>query len=254
MLISGSGITPFVAKTKTDFRISTGLAIRWFQLSDGNWTFTDRGATVDTYETQMRLYGIKGPIEQFISEIEANRAAGSNQINISLCSENEKVFGADVVYNSITATVLDTLVAEQNRLKSWSVQISLRAIAPTFTGTATFPTLKYLNVGYKGSVEDWTIRKVNTYNGVYSYQDHLADSGVFEGTFQFTDTELRNLRRYMAVNRGATVTISEICGVTNPFGVTRPGYPINVKILDLTGEEQRGIGNWYATLRLGEVI
>jgi hypothetical protein len=254
MRISGTGITSFQARIQPDFAIRTELAIKWFQTSSGNYAYTDRGSTVDTYEATVRLHGIQGRIEQIVQQLDANRTAGSNVVTLSEFASNEKIFGVDVVHTNVTATLLETPKITQSRLKSFEVECTFRAIAPTFTGSNTFPDLNYVSIGYDGNVEEYTIKKMDTYQGAYSYLDHQADTGVFEGTFQFTDAELRNLRRYMAISRGTTTTITEIAGVSYPFGILRGGYPKNVKVLELSNETPRGIGNWYATLKLAEVV
>jgi hypothetical protein len=254
MRISGTGITSFQARIQPDYQINTTLAIKWFEVTSGSWRSVDRGSTVDTYETTVRLHGIRGRIEQLVSELYANRAAGSNVVTLSEFNANEKIFGVDVVHTNVAATLLGTPKIAQIALKTFEVEATFRATALTFTGSATVPTLKYLNHGYNANVDEYTINKIDTYTSSYTYQDHVADSGIFEGTFQFTDAELIGLRRYMAVNRGTTAAIAEIYGVTYPFGVIRGGYPKDVKILELRNETLRGIGNWYATLRLAEVV
>jgi hypothetical protein len=254
VIISGTGITTFQARIKTDFRVQTELAIRWFQCSSGKWLFTDRGATVDTYETEVRVQGIRGRVEELVTQLNANRTAGSNQVTLSGFDSNELIFGADVVYTSITATLLNTPKVKQNRWKSFETDLTLRAIGPTLTGTATFPALKYLDVGFDGNVDRYQINKIDSYSGVYSYLDMQSDIGIFKGRFQFTGTEMRNLRKWHRTNRGTTYALTGINGVVYPFGVLRGAFPKNVKLLAIEQEEMRDLDNWYATLKLGEVI
>lgn len=254
MFISGTGITTFMARIKEDFRPQTTLAIKWFQASSGKWLFTDRGATVDTYETEIRAQGIRGRVEQLISELDANRTAGVNQVTLTDFNSNEQIFGADVVYTTITATLLNTPKITQNRWKSFETKLTLRAIAPTLTGTATFPDLKYLDTGFDGNVDRYQINKMDSYSGVYSYLDMKSDAGIFKGRFQFSNTEMMNLRKWVRTNRGTTYALTGINGVTYPFGVLRGAFPKNVKVLAIEQEEMRDLSNWYATLKLGEVI
>ena len=254
MRISGTGITSFQARILPDFEINTILAIKWFQTSDGNWKYVDRGSTVDAYETTVRMHRIKGSIEQVVTQFDQNRVTGSNVVVLSEFASNEHIFGTNLVYNSISATLLETPKVEQSDLKSFSLSLKLRAISPTFTGTATFPSLSFLRTGYDGNSADYTINKMDSYTGSYAYLDQQADNGEFRGTFQFTDTELKNLRAWMRVNRGTTIAIADIDGITYPFGGLRSTFPINAKVLELSGETMRDMVNWYATLRLVEVI
>jgi hypothetical protein len=256
MRISGTGITTFQPKISLGFRVMTQLAIKWAQAADGQWWYTDRGSLTDIYETECRIYGLKGDVERFVSQINANRLAGSNQVTLDYFASNEMIFGADVVYtSSITATVLGDMMVMQTKLKSFYTTLRMRAISPTFYGTAAMPTLRYVNIGYNANIQKWTIAKLDTYTGVYSYQDSQADIGIFTGVFQFTDAQLRNLRRYMAVNRGQDTNISNTFGVDHPFGpLSTSTYTMSVKLLELSNEEQRGIGNWYAQLKMAEMI
>ena len=254
MRISGTGITSFVTKTRVDFKIYTSLAIKYFKVANGNYKLIDRGSTVDAYETEIGIHGLRGSIEQLVYELEQNRVADIHTVTLSQFNENEKIFGVDVVHTDITATMLGTPEISQTDLKSFETRIRLRGSGLSFTGSATMPALNYASIGYNANVDEYTLTKLDTYTGVYSYLDMSTDSGIFRGRFQFTDSELTNLRRYMATSRGTTTAITAIAGVTYPFGILRGGYPKNVKILELSDETQRGIGNWYASLVLAEVI
>jgi hypothetical protein len=256
MQISGTGITTFTAKVKQDFDVRTTLAIKWFQVSSGAWHYTDRGAAVDEYETTVEIQGLRGTIENFIAQVQANRIAGSNEISLSNFASNEHVFGEDINYAvAIAATVLNTPVMSQNMLKSFSCSIQLRAIGPTFQTGATFPTLRYVDVGYEGKIQTYTLDKIDTYEGAYTYLDRRSDVGVFEGTIELTQTELRNLRRWVATNRGTTYSLPGIAGVVYPFGVVRGStYPVNVKVLSLSDERMVGVSRCKVKIKLGEVL
>ncbi|RPH42662.1 MAG: hypothetical protein EHM87_16115 [Burkholderiales bacterium] len=256
MQIAGDGITTFTARILPEFRVRTKYALEWFQTSSGHWHYTDRGVTTDTYETEIKMHLLKGSVEELVYQLELNRRAGSNLLELSNFSSNEEIFGADVDYSgTINATLLGTPNVVQSRLKSYEVIMSLRAIVPAFVGTATFPTLKYLNIGYNANVDKYTINKKDSYTGAYTCLDMASDAAIFEGTFQFSDSEMRNIRRWLAINRGSTISIASIYGVDKPWGVNRStGYPISAKLLEISGEEMRGVSNWYARLKLGEVL
>jgi hypothetical protein len=190
-----------------------------------------------------------------VYELEQNRVAGVNHVTLSEFATNEHIFGTDIVYTNIDATLLGTPKITQEGLKVFAASLNFRAISPTFTGTATFPTLQHLSIGYDANVDEYTINKLDSYTGAFAYLDESSDNGEFRGTFQFTDTELKNLRAWMRTNRGTTLSIASIAGVTYPFGRIRgTTFPCNVKVLELSDERMRGTDNWYATLRLAEVI
>jgi hypothetical protein len=254
MRVSGTGITTFTAKVRNGFRINTSLALEWFKAADGNYRATDRGAASDVYEAEIALRGLRGDLETFVTQINANREADVNTVTLDMFNENEKIFGADVDHTSITATLLDTPKIQQAALKVFELSANFRAISPSFTGSASFPALRYLSRGFDANVNKYTINKLDSYVGAYTYLDQSYDTGMFEGTFQFTNSELIGLRRYIATNRSTTVVIADIAGVSNPFGPLRGGYPISVKVLELSDEEMQGIDNWYAKLKFAEVV
>jgi hypothetical protein len=223
MNIAGTGITTFQARLQQDFRVQTTWAIKWSQMSNGSWVYTDRGATCDIYETEVRLQGIRGRVEEFVTQLNLNRTGLSNSVTLSAFESNEKIFGADISYTSVTATLLGTPSIRQNEWKSFECTARFRAISPTMTGTATFPDLKCLDIGYDANVDRYTINKMDNYAGTYTYLDQESDIGVFMGRFQFTTTEMQNLRTWYRTNRGTTANITTIYGVTNPFGPLRGG-------------------------------
>jgi len=257
-----TGITQFEVRVNS-YDIKTTLAINWFQTADGNWRFIDRGELADIYETKIRIVGLQGSIDLFLQQYRANRNALTNQFTLKNFHSNEKIFGSNVDYSgTIVATVMGDLYADQRGLKSWELKMTLQAIGLTFTGSPSFPALKYLDIGYSGNIDKYAINKMDSYSGAFTYIDHQpsyttkrSEPGLFEGTFQFTDDEIIGLREYMRQNRGTTTTITSISGLTRMFGINRPVFPNDIKILDMT-EKPRGImaTNWYANLKMAEVL
>lgn len=256
MYVSGTGITPFTALVKPDFKPKTKLALNWVRVANGNYVAADRGASADIYQAAIRLYKKEADVNTFIDAIEDNRITDSHIIALSQFSSTEHIFGADVDHSgTINTTVLKIGDRRQESWKAFSLSLTLQAISPSFTGTPAFPTLKYLLPGFTGDT-DTQVSKFESYNGTFAYADRDAGTGFFEGTFVFTDAEMKGLRRYLAVTaRGGNVSVAGISGVTNPWGPRRPtGYPITVKIIDWEDLGMRDVGRWQMKLKFAEVV
>lgn len=252
ILVSGTGITPFYTYLYR-FAPKTKLALKWGQLADNNFFAVDRGAGSDVYESEVILIGTETKINQFITEIEANRAAGSNVISLSnFNGVDDQLFGLDVDYSgSINATIVDYDDRPQRTLNSWSFKFTIRAIAPSLTGTASLPTVTP-EITYK-SYTDRTVKKIDTYDGNFSYFDKGADSGIFEGVFELFLSDAKRFKRYLCSTiRGDDMTIA-ISGVDYPLGPNRPTGSVDVKVIDFK-EEQININRWSYTLKLVEVV
>ena len=246
-------------KIKPDFRPATKLALNWIQLSNSNWVSTDRGVSQDTYDTEIRLYGRESDVNDLINDIEANRVSGSNVLTLTDFNSQEHIFGADLDYTvPITATAFMNMRA-QKTWKGFEITLKLSCLSPSFTGgSGSLPILRFLDVGYDADAE-YTIQKFDSYDRSFTYNDPESDIGLFAGTFTFDDSEMIQLRRYLATNRGATFSITNIFGVTYPFGRRSGSYPFDAKIIDF--EDMGMISNfnvgkprWHAKLTLAEVI
>lgn len=257
MVLNGDGITTdYSISIKPDFRPKTELALKWVQLTSGNFEAVDRTASEDRYRADVRIYGIKNKIDEFITEIESNRNASTTPhvVNISGFNATEKIFGADVDYaGSIPCTILDIGKVEQKTWRGYSLKMRICALSTSFVGSPSMPNLELLNIGYDGN-SNYTINKTMNYDGSYTYLDHKADIGLFKGTFIFTDEESKEFRRYVATQRGATVLLNTINGVVKPFGTRRGGsYPYNVKILNWHEMGIRGVSKWFFEITFAEV-
>ncbi len=255
MQIAGTGITTFNATVKPKFQVKTKWALEWFRASDGNWRAADRGASQDVYQTTVTLYKAEAAINTFIDAIEDNRVAGSHVITLSAFSTTEYIFGADVNHSgSVTATVLDITDRKQQRWKTYSIRVTLQATAPTFSGSSTFPALKFLYPGYTGD-SDVDVNKIDSYDGTFAYSERNSGIGFFEGDFIFTTAEMQGLRRFVATNRAAAFNLTGINGVTYPFGIRRAsGYPYSVKLVEFEDKGMIDVGRWRASLKLVEAV
>jgi hypothetical protein len=256
MKIYGPGFTGSAETVKVmSFTVNTVLALRWTQLSNGNWYPTDRGAENDYYESTVVMSGRYSVLENLVDQIERNRTNGSNVLTLTDFYDNERIFGADVSHSSISATVLTYPEMIQRSLHMWQIKIKLRALKPlTFQGTAAMPTLTFLKTGYEGNVDKTTINKYDTYKGGYTYLEQASDVGKFKGTFVLTQSDMANLRRYHAESRGAALTITDIPGVYKPFGKTRGTFPITCKIKEISDEQMRDLRYWTCTVELVESV
>lgn len=262
MIISGTGITTQNWKIKPDYQPDTSYSFMsyWNQLSNGNWTTVDRGASCDAYEVDIRLYGTETgtnntqSMNNFVAQLEANRVAGSNIVQLSGFNSQEHVFGADCDYSgTINATAIIPN-RNQNTLRGFGQALRLVALQPTFVGGVGFlPALRFVKVGYSGDASR-TINKLFSYNRTAFYQEHASDIGVWSGTFTFDDIEMIALRRFIATQRVATISLTPISGVNFPFGRRSTTYPYNVKIVGFQDLGMSDTRNWDVTLAFAEQV
>lgn len=222
---AGSGITGTkTVKLREDYTVDSKLAIKWFQLGDQNWIGTDRGSTEDIFEATVTTAGKESDISEIINDIEANRTASSgtpNVLTLSNFSDTEHIFGEDIDHSiNITATVVDIDPRKPSSFKGWGLGFRLRAINPSATGSAVFPTLDNFEYEYLADNE-LTIKKQDTYTSQFTYTDRDTDLGEFKGVFTFTQAETRDFRNYIRNTRTSPVALSSIPGVANFLGDRR---------------------------------
>jgi hypothetical protein len=248
MLISGTGIN-VTLKVLPDYKPVTKLAIKWVQAADGNWSGTDRGADSDVYEAVVNTYGSEAYIDSVLSQIEANRRAASNVVSLSNFATDETIFGDDVDYSmAISATVKKVGRKRQGSWHGWGVEITFRAISFTFTGSSSFPTLKWCDVGIDGD-GDLTINKDDSFDGTMFYSDHAGDAGTFTGVFTLSRADMVSLRRYIATNRTADYTLNDTFGISKPFGSRSDyQYPFLCKLIGW--EDLGALGTKWVRVKL----
>jgi hypothetical protein len=254
MYIAGTGITPFQLNILPGFKPETELALKWIQTSNGNYYATDRGASSDVYNCSISTYGKEDEINNFLNEIESNRLSDSHIFAMYGFNSGEKIFGADIDYSGyLGVTIIEISDRVQKTWKGFRLDLKLRSLSPSFIGTASFPSLLHLDIGYTGTAR-LAVNKFDSYTGSFTYADDESNTGIFEGTFFFTDTEMKNARRYIATQRGSNFTISGINGVTYPFGPTRGTFPITAKLIKWEDMGQAWNDHWKMKLRFAEVV
>lgn len=260
MRLSGTSITTFDAQVKPDFRPLTAIALRWRQLSNGNHVATDRSAVADTYEAQARLYGTEATINNFITQVEANRAADDHVVSLSDFSgalsgvPTDSIFGANVDHSgSISTTIVDNGRKAQRTWKGFSLGVRFRALSPTFVSDTGALPLTNLEVGFEGD-SDVTVNKINSYSNAFTYQDRQADIGLFKGTFVLTTANMKIFRNLLRTTRGSTFSISAIGGVSSMFGPRRGSFPHNVKVVDWEDLGKRDADRWRMRVAFAEHI
>jgi len=260
MIFTGTG-SPYTAKVLPTFKPKTTLGIKWVELSDGNFCAVDRGADSDVYEADITLAGQEGVIQNFFTMLQTTRAAGQYYFNITSFNSGEYIFGADIDYTAtIPATVVKLGKKVQTSCDAYTLSMTLRATSLSFTGSATMPTLKPL-VGYDGNAT-YTLDTRDSYDGSMRYADLDRDAGQFTATYRLTDTEMKNLRRYIATQRSTAFNVASINGVLYPWGNRSATFPLNVKIIswqDLGmvawgNAAGSAVRNWAIQMTLSEVI
>jgi hypothetical protein len=258
MQITGDGITQFQFKVMPAYRVLTQLAIKWVQVSSGNWRATDRGAGEDVYEADISMRGTESIINNVIDQIQNNRLAGSgtpNQITMSGFLGSEHIFGENVDHSgSINAVIMSMEKRQQAAWKSYLLSMRVRALIPTFTGSSSFPTLEWCDVGAEHDA-DMTIRKNSTYDGTMIYQDHRSDSGIFDGVFTLSNANFILLRNNIRTQRTGDFTLSNTFGVAYPFGKrSANAYPLTCKLIEWQDLGWFGLKYNRIRLRFAEAV
>lgn len=255
MKIGGDGIGSAVTLEVTQFEPKTQYALTWAKSASGNWYASDRGAASDIYETTVAVHGLEYKISNIMDAIEANRDNPSNTVTLSYFNGvDDRIFGADLDYTStVSATILKMEPMTQKSWKGFGTKLTLRALSPSFTGSATFPALLHQLRGYEADA-NYTVSKADSYTGGYYYHDEDYDAGEFSGTFMMTTAEITNLRRYAATQRGTSFTVTDIPGVLQPWGPRRGTYNMTCKLKEVDDRGMRDKNYWTVKITLVEQV
>jgi len=239
-------------KVLPGFTPKTLLAVDWVTTQNGNYHAVDRTASADVFESEFRIYGKESYIDGVLDALETYRDAF---VPLTDFSSTESIFGADVdVTGTVNTWFKEIGKKEQGRFKGFRCTFRVKALTPSFVGTASLPALQYLDFGYSNDATR-TLMGNDTYNGTTSYYDLEYDAGIFEGTFLFSTANMQKIRRYLAGLRGSTFSLTGINGVTEPFGSRRGGsYPYNAKIIGFEDLGMMGLEHWKMKLKFAEVV
>jgi hypothetical protein len=203
------------------------------------------------------MRGTESVINNILSQLQANRVAGSgtpNQITMTSFASSEKIFGENVNHTSITATITAMQKRVQASWKGFILELRVRAISPSFSGSSSFPTLNWCDVGGEQD-SDFTVRKSDSYSGVMAYSDHRADSGIFDGTFTLTNANFILLRNYIRNQRGGNFTLANTFGVAYPFGPRSiNSYPFTCKLIEWEDLGLEGLKYNKIRLKFAEAV
>lgn len=254
MLISSPYQNQIIWNT-TDHRPETKLAIDYISLSNGNLSPIVWSADKDIYETTITTAGREDYINNIINELNKNY----NNIDILTMSgfnSDESVFGEDVDHTvPISGIITDWSVVSQGSWKGFKLSLKLRCLSPTFLLDTAVPDLSGMNSSpnYKGgSIPIYNI--LDTYNGsVNTYFTKSYDRSS-EFDINLTNSELAALRRYIAVNRGVSFSVSNIGGIQYPFGIQNAAATYNVIITDLKEQSRFNVNRWLVRITLHNVI
>lgn len=252
MMISGASINSFTL-LRFKFKPLTTRALKWKKLANNDWFSVDRGAASDVYQSELLLYGIETEINNFITELESNRGESGVFTLSDFNGIDDQVFGADIDYSGdLDATYLSWRKRTQKSFKVFTISLVIQLVETPYPydGTPSLPEL-LPDIGYKGD-SLYTIDKVDTYTNAFTFLDHISDSGIYEGNFMLNQANMKAFRRYLlSTIRGDAMTITNIPGVSFPFGTNRGGFPIAVKVLDFE-DNLLNINFWRVKLKLAE--
>ena len=227
-----------------------------FKLSksfSGNFALSDRGTAADFYRSRVTIYDTKTTLDTLIDYIELQRQT-SDTVSIDFSTDTEQIFGSDIDYTSaLTVAVIEQGQVIQNTWKGYSLELLLHLQSPTFTGTATLPSLDYSRHNFvPGAVR--TKRIGHSYENTILALENNSDYGVFKGTFFFSDSNAKNAKRFYATQRGTAFYLDEISGVDYLFGKKRKiMFPVKVRITDYK-EFYATPGRWRVNIQFAEEV
>lgn len=239
-----SNTTSFVHNVNIgrDFKYNIKTAMKWNQLSSGNYRATDRGYESDIYESEITVYDTFVKLCEIANDLYNVRYTDGNLI-LYCTTPGEDIFGKHVkYYPSISVIATEIGNPEKSSLNLYSLKVNLRlsSASMSFTGTSEFPKLWRLDT-YSSEHNDSQI-KIDDYSSYYYLIDPDKDTGTFKGKFIFSNSEIQKLMNwYYITNRSTTAIISKIHGLPYIFGsrsyskssIQYACYPANVKLISM---------------------
>lgn len=230
----------------------TKPSIKWIKTSNGNWQGVDRGASEDTFESQIRFVGPESELQDLENFLDSNREG----MTIAL-GTGEEIFGADLDYSSsYSVTVVGYESPQRINFAQFGMGLRLRLVgSPSFVTTSpSLSNLRIANWSYNAGSE-FDIDKKFTYDRTASYLDGATDPGIFVCNYLQTQSEMEAIRRYLLVTaRNNTVAYPASIGITEPFGQRVGVYAGNIKITDWEDLGRQSYINWGLSITMRRVF
>lgn len=207
----------------------TRLALEWTKTEPIRWRATTRPASNDQYFSDIEIWDTEDVISALFTTLKDAANLGAITVDLGMGDERY-IFGADTLCTSVTV-VSYGLPKEAGSFKMFSLSLRLKALSPSFSGTAQWPTLFYAQPGWTAG-STFELSKLSSFNNTMAYQNKGGEEGVFECNFLTFTQGAREARRNIATVRGTQTTFPEV-GIDNPFGPTLPGFSnAYVRIVD----------------------
>jgi len=231
----------------------TSPAVRWMQVSDGNWKAVDRGISEDIFESRVNFKGTRAELETLETTIlDANR----NTFSITTANTGEELFGADVDHSgTLTVSVVKYGQIKQHWEEVYSMELTLRLESPAFKSVAQDLTTLRLSSFQSAQFSEFDVKKQWTYDHDSIFTDRETDPGFLIGTFTQTESEMAGIRRYLLVDgRTANILWTNIIfgGITTPFG-DRMGTGLTVNVIEWKDLGRINKINWGLSLKFARV-
>ncbi len=198
----------------------TRLALEWTKTDPVRWRATNRPASNDQYFADIEIWDTETVVNALYTALKNPANYGAVTVNLGTGDE-QYIFGADVTCTQATVDNYGT-PTEAGSFKMFSFKLRLKALNPSFTGTAEWPDEMYAQAGWKAG-QSWELSKLTSFNNTMTYQNNNSGEGVFEGLFLLLTDGMRKARRNIATIRGQQTTFPEV-GIDNPFGATLPSF------------------------------
>lgn len=236
-------IEGYTVRALYGYKPNTIPALKWIKRSNGYWAARDYGVTQDRYETEIEIQDTYANLKDFVAMLKANR----EDLSITL-GTGEEIFGADVIATSCTVKEFDLF--KRDSFKVYSLGMKIRALGPTFTGSADFTVLHPQDQYTSDTFV--SVFKQDSYTGSFSYADRGIDTGVFKVQFRQNTAEMRSIRRFLMTEiRGGAVTVPDFSGITDlstgktyAFGPGETEGPFRAKIVNWRELGRRNFQDW----------
>jgi len=230
------------------YRPITKPAIKWHQVSNGDWRGSDRGAGEDTFEAQMLFRDDLTELTVLESVLDSNRGKFS-----ATFSTGEEIFGADLDYTSAyDVTVINYGKIRKVAYKVYEMPLTLRLVDdPTFVSTAASLATLRKSSHADTRESEFDLTKYFTYDRFDIVTDHQSDPGTYTAEFTQTQSEAEAIRRYLLTTARANTISNFFDGasppfdnIQYPFGTREGNGQFDVKIIDWRDLGRPNLCDW----------